>query len=423
MAKEYRILDVTTAAEYAGNHPALASVFGDSDRLVCREIGDGNLNRIFVVRSPDDPERSVILKQALPYIRRYPQHRLTRERGHYEALYYQFCEELCSERIPRFFAHDEGMALVIMENLDHHVVLRKGLVRRERYPELARHMGHFLAAMLYSTSDFHLESTKKKELVKRFINPELCEVTERAVFTAPYMATYELNRWNRLLDPLVSAIREDQRLKAQVMELKCRFMTCAQALLHGDLHTGSIMVNEHDTRVIDPEFCFFGPMGFDVGALLGNYILNWASQEVRIPNPDERANYRQYLLELMGDTWHTFRHEFEAMWLRERHETTPPDFCKSFMLGLLRDSAGYAGCKIIRRIIGSAHVEDMDGIEDLEQQARAMNLGLCIGRRLVSERNAIGTIEDVLSIVSDSRPAYPLTDVHSRGRQHSKTRV
>jgi 5-methylthioribose kinase len=211
-------------------------------------------------------------------------------------------------------------------------------------------------------------------------------------------------------------MRDDQELKAQVMELKYGFMTRAQALIHGDLHTGSVMVNAQDTRVIDPEFCFYGPMGFDIGALLGNYILNYAAQDVRILDPNERSKYQGYLLSLVRDTWHIFKREFETMWLQERSETMPVAFCRSFMVSLLQDTAGYAGCKIIRRIIGSAHVEDMDGIEDLEQQARAMSLGLRIGQRLILERKAMRTIEDVLSVVSSSQPVYPIARVPSWGK-------
>ena len=34
-------------------------------------------------------------------------------------------------------------------------------------------------------------------------------------------------------------------------------MTNAQALLHGDLHTGSVFVRDDSTKVIDPEFAFY----------------------------------------------------------------------------------------------------------------------------------------------------------------------
>ncbi len=58
-----------------------------------------------------------------------------------------------------------------------------------------------------------------------------------------------------------------------------RFCERSQALLHADLHTGSIMVTQTSTQCIDPEFGFYGPMGFDVGAFLGNLALSFFSQD------------------------------------------------------------------------------------------------------------------------------------------------
>ena len=37
-----------------------------------------------------------------------------------------------------------------------------------------------------------------------------------------------------------------------------------------------------------------------------------------------------------------------------------------FFKALLADALGFAGCKMIRRLIGIAHVEDMDSIEDVD---------------------------------------------------------
>ena len=45
----------------------------------------------------------------------------------------------------------------------------------------------------------------------------------------------------------------------------------AETLCHGDLHTGSVMCMETQTKIIDPEFGFYGPMGFDIGMLIANF--------------------------------------------------------------------------------------------------------------------------------------------------------
>jgi 5-methylthioribose kinase len=67
-------------------------------------------------------------------------------------------------------------------------------------------------------------------------------------------------------------------LRTEVADLRHVFMTSAQALLHGDLHSGSVMVGErqgaHVVRVFDPEFSFVGPIGFDLGLYWANALVS-----------------------------------------------------------------------------------------------------------------------------------------------------
>ena len=80
-------------------------------------------------------------------------------------------------------------------------------------------------------------------------------------------------------------------------------MTSAQALIHGDLHTGSIMLTTDDTRVIDPEFAFIGPIGFDVGAVIGNLLLAFFAQEGHEAAPGARDAYREWILAQTEPVW------------------------------------------------------------------------------------------------------------------------
>jgi len=51
----------------------------------------------------------------------------------------------------------------------------------------------------------------------------------------------------------------DAPLKLAAARYGQKFLNQPEALIHGDLHSGSVMVTESDTRVIDPEFAFYGP--------------------------------------------------------------------------------------------------------------------------------------------------------------------
>ncbi|KAF5202156.1 Methylthioribose kinase, partial [Thalictrum thalictroides] len=107
----------------------------------------------------------------------------------------------------------------------------------------------------------------------------LCRLTEQVVFSDPYKES-QYNRWTSpYLDRDAEAIRQDNILKLEVAELKSMFCERAQALIHGDLHTSSIMVTHDFTQVIDPEFAVYGPMGFHIDAYLGNLILAFFAQD------------------------------------------------------------------------------------------------------------------------------------------------
>ena len=119
------------------------------------------------------------------------------------------------------------------------------------------------------------------------------------------------------LEPQVAAIYADESLYAEMLALKHAYMSNAQALLHNDLHTGSIMLNQHETKVIDPEFAFFGPIAHDIGSYLGNLALGYAAQEYHAQDAQTRATYRQWIAETLREMWQGFHNEFLKLWETE----------------------------------------------------------------------------------------------------------
>jgi 5-methylthioribose kinase len=187
--------------------------------------------------------------------------------------------------------------------------------------------------------------------------------------------------------------------------LKADFMTNAQALIHGDLHTGSIMVTESKTKVIDPEFAFFGPMGYDIGAWLGNLALSYASQEYHAKDPTVRDQYREWLVQTIEEVWKIFEAEFRRFWEAGDYTQWPSERLRDkFLRKLLQDAAGMGACEMMRRVLGLAHVPDFDNIEDERTRAVAESLALNIARNWLMERREFSNVRDLTSLVRAQKP-------------------
>jgi 5-methylthioribose kinase len=85
----------------------------------------------------------------------------------------------------------------------------------------------------------------------------------------------------------------------------------------------------------------------------------------------------------------------------------PAGYQKNYMLRVLQDSAGLGACKMMRRVIGLAGVEDIRGIEDVHERAIAGSLSLNIGQALIMQREQIHTIEEFVEVAVSCRPMYP----------------
>ena len=364
-------------------------IFDDASQLTCEEIGDGNLNLVFhVVERITD--KGIIIKQALPYAKvvgeSWP---LTIERARIEASALNLQRSFVGDLVPEVYYSDPALAITVMEDLSKLTIARTGLIQGSNYPKLSEDIGTFLGNTLYFTSDYALHPFKKKEYVKEFSNPELCKITEDLVFTDPFFNS-ETNDYEEELTEDVQHLWDDFKVKLEVAKLKKSFLTEGEALLHGDLHTGSIFVDAHQTKVIDPEFAFYGPIGFDIGQFIANLIFQVVS------NPDEKET----ILDTIKNTWYVFSSTFAGHWKESGDAYTKVDGYLEYVLEKsFRDSIGFAGCECIRRTIGLAHVDDLESISCKERRLKAKRACLNIGKRLIVNRTDIQSIEELLTIV------------------------
>lgn len=402
----YRILDKDSVREYLRELPAVDAILGDGDLLI-EEVGDGNLNYVYKVRNATERSRAVVLKQAVPYLRMVGEEwPLSRERMTYEIRALQLYNELVPDLVPTVHHADEEMSALVMQCLDDHVILRRGTIDGIRYPRVAEHIGTFLAETLFRTSPLAMESQARRRLMDRFtLNSELCKLTEEFIFTFPYMEHHS-NYSNPKTDEWARAnLRNDTAYKLDVLEMKELFLAKTDALLHADLHTGSLMVNQDESYVIDMEFAYFGPMGFDVGKIIANLFMCTTSH---LHRSDDGA-YRAWLLDQAFEVWRVFSERFRALWAETGDSAMLIDglldpaeraaYEERYMTGLLRETFGFAACSLARRTLGIAGVADIRDIEDLDVRSRLEIINLELSKLLMAQHRTLTSIDEVSDLV------------------------
>ena len=195
--------------------------------------------------------------------------------------------------------------------------------------------------------------------------------------------------------------------------MKYAFMTKAEALLHGDFHLGSFMGNEEETYVIDPEFAFYGPIGFDIGKAMANFFIAYISQEHHQKRLGTNSKeFRKWLFDTAKYMLTGTLDKFETLWKKHLEETKPlywnypegqkhsEEYIKTVLNRIFKDSVGFAGCVFIRRTLGLAKNKDISGIEDLIERERLDWICLNIGREFLVNKDNIDNIEKVADIVN-----------------------
>jgi len=317
------------------------------------------------------------------------------------------------EHVPRVFYFDRDMSLFVMEYLYPHIILRKGIIAGIKYPLLSDHVSTFLAQTLFHTSDLFLKSEVKRKNVSEFPYNSLVHLTEKVIYTEPYIQ-HSNNRHNSEINDIVESIKNDEELKYHVAIFKDQFMNYTQALLHADLHTGSIMVTQDKTHFIDPEFTMYGPMSFDIGKYLGNLVLGYYSQDGHKQQDKEnvdRDDYKEWLAQQIIDTWNQFNSKFLHLWNTKSGGDAYSMFPNekgiqmvqtSYMRKLFHECVGMMGLVMIRRILGIAHVQDLESISDQKIRGECETKCLQLSLKLIKERESFNTIEDVVSLMKNS---------------------
>lgn len=373
-------------------------IFPKDADLKAEEIGDGNINYVFRVWD-EGTNKSIVVKQADTLLRSSGRP-LDVDRNRIEAEVLMLQWKLSSGLTPEIYNYDPIMCTIAMEDVSDHKNLRLALLDNEIFPYFADHISSFIVDTLLPTTDLVMDSGEKKDNVARYINKDLCKISEDLVFTEPYIDYKGRNIvLEENIDFVTREIYNDRELILEAGKLKNNFMNNAQALVHGDLHSGSIFLNKESTKVLDPEFAFYGPIGYDLGNVVGNLFFAWANAYMT-KDFEEVKEFIEWLEKTIEDIVDLFKEKFIKLYREIVTDVMAKeeDYMYWYLNSVLSDTAGSAGLEIIRRVVGDSKVLDITSIEDVDTRVKAERLLLLSGKEFIKSRESIKSGKDYTRI-------------------------
>lgn len=359
----------------------------------------GNLN--YVYRVWDGKGHSIYIKQAGTEARISKDMKPSRDRNRLESEILMLEDKLAPGMVPHVYFFDTVMCACGMEDCSDYAVMRDAMLKHETFPRFAEDISTFMVNTLLLSSDVVMDHRDKKELVKKFISPDLCDITEKLVLMEPYN---DLNERNNVYGPnrdfIKKELYEDEALHLEVAKLKFKFMTDAQALIQGDLHTGSIFIRQDSTKVFDSEFGTYAPMGYDIGNVVANLIFAYDNGLSAGDEP-----FCLWILETIERTMDLFIEKFNRKY--DETATEPMAKVKGFkewyLADILKDTAGYAGTELHRRTVGMANVADVITIKDEKKRLLAERINILAGKAYILNQSGFRTGADFTKAVKTAR--------------------
>lgn len=393
---KYFDLDLDSAKQYTVDH---TDFFGDEkpEDLNIKEVSDGNINHVYRV---DDGKKSLILKQTGKTIRTSG-NPLDQHRGHIEYRVLEIQRKLSRDQVPEIYDYNETMQVILMENVWQFKNLRYELKDEHIYPKFADQISKFMSNVYLPTTDLVMDRIEKKKNVKDFINVGPCDISEKLVLTEPYYNYLGRNVFEEKLKPFVEQnLYNNLPLKVEVGKLRNNFMNNPQALLHGDLHSGSIFINDSDVRVFDSEFGFYGPIGYDIGNVIGNLVFPYVVQSAYLKKQNKgNKKFISWLRETIADvydlTFSKMSKKYDELvkfpFYQER------GFKNEYLHSISADTLGYAGTEIIRRTVGDTKVLEINDIEDQDLKNLVMKIFVKIGSQMIMNRKVYKSGSEVVT--------------------------
>ena len=232
----------------------------------CDEAGEGNMNLTLRLRTD---QRTMILKQARPWVEKYAHIGAPWDRILFEQRFYERVASLpkVAAAMPRLMATDVDARVIVMEDVGEGGDFTDLYSGRRITEEELRELAQYLRALHDGTRSRPDSDLANREM--RALNHERSFVEPLDPDNLVNLEIHEL--WLR---DEAAKLWDDGAFYAAVQIVGERYLKDGPCLVHGEFFPGSWLRAEDGIKVIDPEFCSYGDAEFDLGVCLAHLRLS-----------------------------------------------------------------------------------------------------------------------------------------------------
>ncbi len=387
--------------EFDTTVPVSISMVGEGTE---EDDGDGYVNYIFRVRTGKE---SYVLKQALvmPRVAQEPMG-LYRNKLEYNSMRIRYA--IVPEYTPFLKFYDEENNIFVMEDVSYLKISRFQFAKNRMFPNFGKQCAEFMAKNEFYTSEFFLSREEYREMQGKFENTELRKIMEDGMFMDMFGLEVDQSLGEGYAD-FAMQISNDNRFVTERMKLRRKFISHADALIHGDFHTSNILASDDRMKVIDMEFSFMGPFGYDLGYLTGNIISQYCAACFKpFDSEKERTKYKVYLLATIKYMFRSYFQIFTECWNQDAKKRYQGEdgLRRSVFDEVMQDAPGYASIVNWFRCVGDVGYPDFDVIKNKEDKRHAQTLSLAIDWEIMFQRYDFDNVDDLIDTILFTEEAY-----------------
>lgn len=381
--------------EFDDSLPVTVTQIGEGTE---EEDGDGYVNYIFRIRTEKE---AYVLKQGQP-LARIAQEPIAMYRNKLEYDSMRIRAAIVPEYTPFLKFHDEENNIFVMEDVSYLKISRFQFNKNVMFPDFGRQCGECMAKTEFYTSEYFLSREEYRKLQAKFENTELRKIMEDGMFHDFFGYETMDQSLGEDFENFARQISYDNRYITERFKLRRSFMSHADALIHADLHTSNIFASEDEMKVIDMEFSFMGPFGYDLGYLTGNLISQYCAACFKpFPSEQERREFKAYLLATIKSLFRTYFQVFTECWNQDAKKRYQGEsgLRRSILDEVMLEAPGYASIVNWFRSAGPIAYPDFDVIKNPADKCHAKTLSLLIDWQIMFERYQYQSVDDLIDSI------------------------